>query len=136
MTNLGLYTKKYLELFKFKQIPQTVKVLEELEQHNTELAKLAEELKQEAKEKGDMENDIIKVSKIERYKKYYDYNEFIKNAEQGEATELEKANGIKAEIDKTIFDELVEKNKISLDTKQKIFRETLLSVAINIKSKL
>jgi len=132
---LNNYSTKLVELQLFKN--NNAKVFNKLEKLQTELTKIETQLKLEVKNGGkDIENDIVSVKISERYSKYYDYAAFLGSANEEEIVSLEEAKGIIREIDKDIFNELVEQNLITRVTKLNSFREKLLNTAILIKSKL
>ena len=113
---------------------EVFKQLEILEQDRAELEI---KLKEKIKENGvDVENDIVKITISEAWKKYYDYELFIGNASQEEVNSLVAANGVEREIKKEIFDECVKQGLISGNTKQSSFKEEQMTTRIIIKSKL
>ena len=134
MNILKSYSDKLVELNLFKN--NNAQLFQDFENLQDELSKLEIELKTEAKEKGDMENDIVKILVSERYKKFYDINKFLNSANKSEIQSLEKAKGIKREINKEIFDELYKQGLITVLTKQSSFKEEFIGKMITIKSKL
>lgn len=134
MNNLQNYSEKLLEMELFKK--NNAELFQKLENLQEELNELEIVLKEEVREKGDRENEFVKAIKIERYKKYYDYNVFIRIAEEKEIKILEKAKGVNHEIKKEIFDELVNQGLINKDIKQQSFKEELISITVVVKSKL
>lgn len=134
MDNLKNYSEKLLEIQLFKT--NNAKLFQKLENLQEELNELEVELKDECKKDGDMENDIVKVSRSERYKKFYDWDTFIGIAEKKEIDILEKAKGVNHEIKKEVFEELVSQGFIKPDVRQQSFKEELMSIAVIIKNKL
>ncbi|MCK4782077.1 hypothetical protein KAS79_04125 [Candidatus Parcubacteria bacterium] len=135
MNTLKHYTENLLRLELFKKLhAKTFAELGELE-NNLLNAKaiLQEEIKQT---KQDVENENVKVSYIERYKKDYSYVKFLELKNEMEYNALDLDGGIKTEIDKKIFDECVKRGDISRETKQFCFKEQLLSTSVLIKSKI
>lgn len=132
---LQKYTEKLIELDLFRDCNKDI--VNKIEELSKELEALAEELKNIAKEENkDIENNVVKVSVIERWKKTYDYETFSIVAPEKEFQILKKAKGIKSEIEKPVFDELVKQGLISEETKQNIFKEELITKSVLIKHKL
>lgn len=132
---IDLYTKKYLELQSFNsQHQEILKIKEELE---NDLNKIGEQLKTEARETGDQENDQFSVNVSQRFHKFYNYDKFISSAKDKEINLLKEMDGIKTqtEIDKEVFDKLVGLKLISEETCQKSFEEKELSKSVSIKLK-
>lgn len=134
MTNLQKYSDKLLEIELFKT--NNSKIFDKLEELDSELSKLEGELKIEAKENGDMENDIVKVTVVERWNKSYNYDRFLDLAKPEEQEALKKAKGIDIKIKKDVFDELIKQHLITEESKQMCFMEELSSTAVIIKSKI
>jgi len=134
MNILKSYSDKLVELNLFKN--NNAQLFQDFENLQDELSKLEVELKTEAKEKGDLENDIVRVLVSERYKKFYNIDKFLDSADKSEVQNLEKAKGIKREIDKKIFDECYSQGLITVMTKQASFSEEFIGKMITIKSKL
>lgn len=135
MDTLKNYTDTLLRLNLFKKLnAKTLSGLGELESNLLDAKALLQNKVKETK--TDIENKVVKVSYIERYKKYYDYKSFLKIENEKEYLELEKAKGIITEIDKKVFDDCVKKGNISRETRLAIFKEELLSTSVLIKNKL
>jgi len=131
---IDTYTKKFLEIEVFKTV--NASTLNKLENLQKELDEIAVDLKEEAKLKGDMENEVMKVSVSERWKKYYDYDAFLAFAEDKELKTLKQFKGTKTEIDKVVLEECVNQGLIRKEVQQGSFKEELLSTAVLIKNKL
>jgi single-stranded DNA-specific DHH superfamily exonuclease len=131
---LNSYTKKLLEIELFKK--ENAQIFKDLENLETQKEELEKELHKEVKENGDLENEIVKCTRVERWKKSYSYPLFLANATDKEVNILNEFKGIKQEIDKPVFENCVEEGLISTETAQKSFQEELSSVAVIIKSKL
>src|SRR3990167_1381138 len=107
------YKLKILELKLFEKTH--AQLFKEYDTMNKELNLLGEELKAEVRKLGDEATDdkLIEAKRIERWTKYYDFKKFLKSATEQEYNELKIADGIETKIFKPVFDELVEKEKIS-----------------------
>ena|SRR3990167_5946058 len=81
-----------------------------------------------------IENKQIKVRVSPAFKKWFDYNTILKLAKPSELAIINERATI-TEIDKVVFEELVETGKIRPELKQKSFRETPLTPRVTIKIK-
>lgn len=132
---LDNYTDLLIKAELFKK--NNAQVFADWEQLTNELEAAEADLKDFARSTGeDMENDTVKVTVSEKWKKYYDYNAVLVFANEQELATLKKFNGIKNEIDKLIMDECVANGLIRPEVKQESFREEMLTTAIIIKSKI
>ena len=135
MNTLQNYTETLLRLELFKKLH--AKTFSELEHLENELANVKLELVDEIKQsKVDIENENVSAKYVERYRKGYDYETFMKLENKEEYEALFVASGIDTSIDKKVFDECVKRGDISRETKQAIFKEKLLSTSVLIKSKI
>ncbi len=134
MNALKNYSQKLVELNLFRK--NNAQLFLDYENLQDELKELEVELREEVKEKGDEQNEFVKATRVERWKKYYDYDLFVSRASKLEKSCLEKAKGIITEIRKDVFDELNKQGIIKDKTKQTCFKEELLNVAVIIKQKI
>jgi len=135
MQELENYSKKITELNLFKKMHAPI--FRKLEKLEAEAEQAKQELKEKIKQtKTSAENEIAKATYVERYSQYYDWEEFDKVAKPKEKESLKNAGGIKTEIDKKVFEVLVDEEIISKETKQKVFKEKFLNSSVIIKDKL
>lgn len=131
---LKQYSEKIAEIKLFEETHK--KIFEQYNKLIEEKDILEKELRAYVAEKGDQENDLVKAIRIERWKKQYNYPLFLENATVKEIKVLDEHNGIKQEIDKKVFEKLVDKGLISNKTAQKAFQEELSNIAVVIKNKI
>jgi len=130
-SNLDRYSQAILAIEKYKEEHKDVF----LKLNFLEEAKIKTEwdLKEEVKEsKKDLENAFFKVSYVERWKKWYDYNVF--NDKQKK--QLLKSGIAKVEIDKSEFEGAVKAEKIPRSWRVLAFKEALLTKTAIIKPKI
>jgi hypothetical protein len=125
-----LKAQKELEEFMLKN-SAVINVLynkeEEIEDFANEVVKVVRENKQ------GLENEKIKIAYIPVYKKSYDYRKFYESSNHKEKVILQDSGAL--DINKDKFEKLKEDGKISIDTVQACFQETLMSERVDIKLK-
>ncbi len=122
LSELQKFEKKHENFFK-----EYFKLTDEKE---TLQGKITEQVKEN---KQGIENEMIKVSYIPVFRKNYDYKKFVENSSKVEYNLLVNSNGL--EIKKDVLEKLKENGKISIDTFQSCFQETLSSERVDIKIK-
>jgi len=134
MSKIDEYTRDFLNLQQFKEdnaeIFDEYEILQEKEQEAK--AELQADIKGTMQ---DVENDIVRCVYVEVFKKSFNYDKFMNSANIEEIEVLNKAGGIKHEIIKETFSELVEKGKIDKKIKQVSFEEKQLSSRVIVKIK-
>ncbi len=109
-------------------------VFERLEALEKAKAEFEQELKNEAREHGDMENEFVKVRVIESYRKWYDFRTLEKLATPKELN-LIKDNAIVIEVLRPEFEQLVKEGKIDANLMQKSFMEEKITSKVSINEK-
>ncbi len=91
-------------------------------------------LKEEARDKGSMEDETIAVKVIDTYRKWYDFRIIEKFASTKELN-LIKDEAIVVEVLRPEFETLVKDGKIDANVMQKAFREEKLTSKVIITEK-
>lgn len=134
MRELKNYTAQLIKLELYKK--NHSKIFSDLENLESLYEEAKEVLRNAIKKtKKDVENDVVSVSYVPKYNKFFDYETFISSADKKEIQALQKANGIKHELNKEVFIECVKQGLITIETKQAAYREKELAPMILIKLK-
>ena len=123
------YTQSVIAIKQFKEKNKEVfEMYDELVNLKNEKE---EDLKKTAKEVGDMDNGMIKVTKVNKYKKWYDV-ETLKKSPDWKTIEKE-AYVIEEKVDKEKLDAMAKEGVVERKTLADAFREEEMSPSILIK---
>lgn len=125
---LELYTRrvnKAKQFFKDNEI-----VLKEWESVQNDINEAEGQVKMEAREKQmTYGNKHFKVTYSPAWKKWYDVDFLLGTA----SAKIIKENCLKQEINKIVFDKLVDRGEIPIELQQKAFREAPMTARVLIK---
>jgi len=130
---LEQYTGAMLEVVKYRK--ENEKVLDELDSLKIAVQNAEEALKLDVKEnhKTTIANEFIKVTYSPAFRKGYKYDVIMEKTTPKMRKALEDANAITHSLDKTKFEDLVEKGVIPIEIKQAAFEEKELAPRVSIK---
>lgn len=130
---LKKYTKVFASILELKSNHK--ELFDQAEQLELERVEAETYLKRTAAQANEgIENKLLKVKVTPAFRKYFDYSVILKIARPQELAIInEKA--IATEIDRIIFEDLVETGKIRPELKQKSFREVALTPRVSITMK-
>lgn len=126
---LTTYTNAIIAIKQFKEKNQSV--FNEYDALVTFKDNCEANLKIEAKEKGDMDNGAVKVTKVSKFKKWYDV-ETLKKSQDWAVIEKE-AYVVEEKVDKDKLDLLAKEGVVERKTLVDAFREEEMSPSILIK---
>lgn len=107
-------------------------VFQEYQDREARINELTEEIKSESRQKGiDTETDRVRISVSRAFKSWYDASRLSQKA----ITALKKNDGLKTEVVKAVFDDLLKLGKIDESDKAAAFQEEEMQPRVLIKFK-
>lgn len=130
---LEAYTQALIAVADFQK--KHKKMFEEYRSLQIAVSDAEAELKKEVKTniKANIANELIKVTYSPAFKKYYDFDVIMEKTTPKQRKALEAANAIIRTLDKSVFEDLVEKGIIPVEIKQAAFREEEMAPRVSIK---
>ncbi len=130
-TPLQQFSEKVLLVKQLEQSKEIIAYLGVVEEKNI----LQNELKTWSTENGDAEDSVVKVQKIEKWRKWFDVSVLKKNKKAYEALKDGGAIIVTEEVDKVVAETLAREEKVDRAVLAKAFKEEEMTPAIKITVK-